>query len=236
MGSHNIACCGIVRPTVVREVSAAEIYDQIGSDYAAHRKPDPRWVARIHRRLEGHHTLVNVGAGTGSYEPAFMSVVGIEPSHIMIRQRAPSAAPAICGVAEHLPFKDRTFDVALAVLTVHHWADPEAGLAEMRRVSRKQLVVTWDPDVFARQFWFVRDYLPEAAARETPSYSCGSVGTSRTGHYRGTDGTGQLHGWLFRGLLAAAGRVSRCDRSGRHLRARSARQRSRCGRGGAVEG
>ena len=85
----------------------------------------------------------------------------------MIGQRSPSAAPAVCGVAEQLPFKDGAFDVALAVLTVHHWGDPAAGLAEMRRVSRKQVVVTWDPVIFARQFWLVRDYLPEAAERET---------------------------------------------------------------------
>jgi SAM-dependent methyltransferase len=84
----------------------------------------------------------------------------------MIRQRSSSAAPVVRGVAEQLPFPDDAFDVALAVLTVHHWADPGAGLAEMRRVARKQVVVTWDPDVFARQFWLVRDYLPEAVERE----------------------------------------------------------------------
>jgi SAM-dependent methyltransferase len=148
-------------------VSTSEIYDQIGIEYASQRRPDPHWVARIHRSFEGQHSLVNVGAGTGSYEPAFMSVVGVEPSHIMIRQRSPSAAPAVCGVAEQLPFKDGAFDVALAVLTVHHWGNPAAGLAEMRRVSRKQVVVTWDAVIFARQFWLVRDYLPEAAERET---------------------------------------------------------------------
>ncbi|MFC1895613.1 class I SAM-dependent methyltransferase [Thermodesulfobacteriota bacterium] len=85
----------------------------------------------------------------------------------MIGQRSSSAAPVVCGVAEQLPFLDGAFDVALAVLTVHHWSDPGAGLTEMRRVSLKQVVVTWDPDVFARQFWLVRDYLPEAAKRET---------------------------------------------------------------------
>jgi SAM-dependent methyltransferase len=147
-------------------MSSAEIYDQIGKDYASRRRPDPRWVARIHRRLEGHHTLVNVGAGAGSYEPSFMSVVGVEPSQIMLEQRSPSAAPAVRGIAEQLPFEDDAFDVALAVLSVHHWGDPAAGLAEMQRVSRAQVVVTWDPDVFARQFWLVRDYLPEAAGRD----------------------------------------------------------------------
>jgi SAM-dependent methyltransferase len=148
-------------------MSTAEIYNQIGADYASVRKPDSPWVARIHQALGGHCTLVNVGAGAGSYEPNFMSVVGVEPSQIMIRQRPSSAAPVVCGVAEQLPFPDGAFDVALAILTVHHWSDPGAGLAEMRRVSRKQVVVTWDPHVFARQFWLVRDYLPEAAERET---------------------------------------------------------------------
>src|SRR5215470_8290717 len=148
-------------------MSAAERYDHIGIDYASRRRPDLRWVAWIHQALDGHRTLVNIGAGAGSYEPSFMSVVGVEPSQIMIRQRSSSAAPVVRGVAEQLPFRDGAFDVALAVLTVHHWSDPGAGLAEMRRVSRKQVVVTWDPDVFVRQFWLVRDYLPEAVERET---------------------------------------------------------------------
>ncbi len=148
-------------------MNTAEIYNQIGTDYASVRRPDARWVARIHQAFDSHSTLVNVGAGTGSYEPNFMFVVGVEPSQIMIRQRSASAAPVVCGVAEQLPFPDGAFDVALAVFTVHHWSDPGAGLAEMRRVSRKQVIVTWDPAVFARQFWLVRDYLPEAAARET---------------------------------------------------------------------
>ncbi len=148
-------------------MSAAERYDYIGDGYASVRRPDTRWVARIHQTLDGHRTLINVGAGAGAYEPSFMSVVGVEPSQVMIRQRSSSAAPVVRGVAEQLPFRDGAFDVALAVLTVHHWSDPGVGLAEMRRVSRKQVVVTWDPAVFAQQFWLVRDYLPEAAARET---------------------------------------------------------------------
>lgn len=148
-------------------MSTAERYDHIGTDYASMRRPDARWVAQIHRAFVGHRTLVNVGAGAGSYEPDFMAVVGVEPSQVMIRQRLSSAAPVVCGVAEQLPFRDGAFDVALAVLTVHHWSTPGAGLAEMRRVSRKQVVVTWEPDVFAQQFWLVRDYLPEAVERET---------------------------------------------------------------------
>src|SRR5262245_47813824 len=126
---------------------AAERYDHIGTDYASVRRPDARWVARIHQVLDGHRTLVNVGAGAGSYEPSFLSVVGVEPSQIMIQQRSASAAPVVRGVAEQLPFRDGAFEVALAVLTVHHWTDPGVGLAEMRRVSRKQVILTWDPNV-----------------------------------------------------------------------------------------
>ncbi len=148
-------------------MSTAEIYDRIGADYASMRRPEARWIAQIHQALDGCRTLVNIGAGAGSYEPTFMSVVGVEPSQIMIKQRSSAAAPVVCGVAEQLPFLDDAFDVALAVFSVHHWSDPTAGLAEMRRVSRKQVVVTWDPDVFAKQFWLVRDYLPEAAEHET---------------------------------------------------------------------
>lgn len=147
-------------------MSVPEIYNQIGTDYASMRKPDSRWVARINRAIQGYRTLINIGAGTGSYEPGFMTVVGVEPSLIMIRQRPSSAAPVVCGVAEHLPFPNDQFDVSLAVLTVHHWTDPAAGLKEMRRVSRKQVVVTWDPDVFVREFWLVRDYLPVAVEQE----------------------------------------------------------------------
>lgn len=156
-------------------MNASERYDHIGTTYASVRRPDPRWVARIHEALDGHGTLVNVGAGAGSYEPGFMSVVGVEPSQVMIQQRASSAAPMVRGVAEQLPFRDNTFDVALAVFTVHHWSDPAAGLSEMRRVARKQVVVTWDPDVFDEQFWLVRDYLPEAAERETPLATLATV-------------------------------------------------------------
>ncbi len=152
-----------------------EIYDQIGTDYASLRKPDRRWTARIHQAIEGHRTLVNVGAGAGSYEPEFMSVVGVEPSRTMINQRAESAAPVVCGIAETLPFADGAFDVALAVLTVHHWTNPEAGQAEMRRVSRKQVVLTWDPEVSSQQLWLVRDYLPEIAERETPLATLATV-------------------------------------------------------------
>jgi SAM-dependent methyltransferase len=142
------------------------IYERIGKGYAERRRPDPRWVAQIHRALAGDTSVLNVGAGSGSYEPVDRMVVALEPSEVMIGQRSPDAAPVVRGRAEQLPFAAATFDAALAVLTVHHWGDPEAGLGEMRRVAAKQVIVTWDPEFFASAFWLVRDYLPEAGHRE----------------------------------------------------------------------
>ena len=104
---------------------------------------------------------MNVGAGAGSYEPGGRHVVAVEPSPVMIAQRRPGAAPVARGVAEALPFPDDAFDAAVASLTVHHWTDRARGLAELRRVARRQVVFTWDPDVLAA-FWLTRDYLPEA--------------------------------------------------------------------------
>jgi SAM-dependent methyltransferase len=106
-----------------------------------------------------------VGAGTGNYEPGGLELVALEPSATMLAQRATDAAPAIQGLAEALPFGDHAFDAALAVLTVHHWRDPRGGLAELARVARRQVVVSWDPRA-SREFWLHRDYLPELVAHE----------------------------------------------------------------------
>lgn len=141
------------------------LYDTIGRGYASKRRPDPRWAAAIHAALGDARTVVNIGAGAGSYEPEDRRVVALEPSREMIDQRPASAAAAVQGVAGALPFPDRSFDAALAILTVHHWPDAALGLAEMRRVAARQVVVTWEPEVFAKQFWLVRDYLsPEDAS------------------------------------------------------------------------
>ena len=148
------------------EREAIPVYERIGEGYAERRRADPGWLMQIHSALAGDSFLLNVGAGSGSYEPMDRLVVALEPSELMIAQRPPGSAPVVRGRAERLPFADRCFDAALAVLTVHHWDDPEAGLAELSRVAAKQVVVTWDPSVFASEFWLVRDYLPEAANRE----------------------------------------------------------------------
>jgi SAM-dependent methyltransferase len=141
---------------------AEALYDTIGAGYARYRRADPRIGARITTALGDARTVVNVGSGAGSYEPADRSVVAVEPSAAMVAQRADGAAPAVRADALALPFPDGAFDAALAILTIHHWPDWRVGLAEMRRVSRKRVVVlTWDPA--SEGFWLVRDYFPEMA-------------------------------------------------------------------------
>ena len=142
------------------------VYDRIGIGYAELRRPDPCFATALRAALGDAHSVVNVGAGTGSYEPVHRSVVAVEPSAVMLAQRPPGAAPAVQAVAERLPFADAAFDAAMALLTTHHWSDPVAGLAELRRVSRRQVVLTWDQTFSAGKFWFVRDYLPETAEQE----------------------------------------------------------------------
>jgi SAM-dependent methyltransferase len=133
-------------------------YDTIGLNYAELRKPDPRIAAAIQQALGDAHTVLNVGAGTGSYEPADRLVTAVEPSLEMIRKRTTSAAKVVQASAEHLPFDDDTFDAAMAILTIHHWPDKEAGLREMRRVTRGRIVLlTFDP---AARPWLT-EYLPE---------------------------------------------------------------------------
>lgn len=138
------------------------IYDSIGEGYASRRRPDPRIGTSIAAALGDVRTIVNVGAGAGSYEPADRIVQAVEPSQTMIDQRPAHAAPCVRASAEDLPFATGAFDAAMAVLTIHHWADWRAGLREMRRVARRRIVlVTFD--VEASDFWLTRDYFPELA-------------------------------------------------------------------------
>ncbi|MFN0264806.1 class I SAM-dependent methyltransferase [Tepidamorphus sp. 3E244] len=137
------------------------LYDTIGVGYAQLRKPDPRIAAQIDAALGEATRVLNVGAGTGSYEPQGRAVTALEPSAKMIAQRPAGSAPAVQGCAEGLPFADNSFDAAMAVLTVHHWTDKARGFAEMRRVSRGRVVVlTYDPAF--RDFWLL-DYFPALA-------------------------------------------------------------------------
>ncbi len=139
-------------------------YDSIGKNYSDLRKPDARIGACILRALGDAQSVINVGAGSGSYEPVDRSVTAVEPSIEMIRQRPPSAAAVVQGYAEDLPFDDNTFDAALAILTIHHWNDKARGFAEMRRVARDRIVLfTFDPA--HRSAWLL-DYFPEFADQD----------------------------------------------------------------------
>jgi SAM-dependent methyltransferase len=137
-------------------------YDVIGGGYAVTRRTDPRIAARIWHELGDARTVLNVGAGTGSYEPPDRDVIAVEPSAVMRAQRPPLAAPCLAADAGSLPFRGHSFDAAMAVLSDHHWPDPIAGLREMRRVARRVVVFQFDTS-HPERFWLTRDYLPEFA-------------------------------------------------------------------------
>ncbi len=143
---------------------AGDRYDDIGRSYARTRREDPRIAAQIHSAL-GMGSVVNVGAGSGNYEPIDRDVVAVEPSRRMITQRGGHPAPVVRGVAESLPFADQSFDVAMAVLTIHHWSDPTRGLLEMARVARRQVVFFFE-SLETHDFWAL-EYFPAALSLPT---------------------------------------------------------------------
>jgi SAM-dependent methyltransferase len=147
-------------------MSSAPLYDTIGSTYTVTRRTEPRIAARVWAALGDARTVLNVGAGTGSYEPSDRDVTAVEPSAVMRAQRPAGAAPCVAATAESLPFEDQSFDAAMAFSTVHHWQDPIAGLLEMRRVARRVVVFLFDTSD-PSQFWLTRDYLPEVADLRT---------------------------------------------------------------------
>jgi SAM-dependent methyltransferase len=140
-------------------------YDELAPDYINYRVPDARIAAMIRRHVLLGSKVLNVGAGQGSYEPTDCDLIALEPSREMISRRAETCAPVIQGFAEALPFADNSFDVSLAILTIHHWRDIPKGLAEMRRVTRDKIIIlTWNGDF--GDFW-LPDYLPEIATIDT---------------------------------------------------------------------
>jgi hypothetical protein len=145
-------------------------YDDIGRTYTATRTTDPRIAARIWAALGDARTIVNVGAGTGSYEPADRDVTAVEPSAVMLAQRPPDAAPAVQAGAEALPFADASFDAAMAIITLHHWSDWRAGCAELQRVARDRVVVlSWDPSCVERM-WIGPEYFPQLAEEDVAGF------------------------------------------------------------------
>jgi SAM-dependent methyltransferase len=141
------------------------LYDEIGRGYAAVRVEDPRLARPIWEALADARTVVNVGAGAGSYEPREREVVAVEPSAVMIAQRPAGAGPAVLAAAERLRFPDKSFDAAMAVITLHHWDDVDTGLRELRRVARRRVViVTFDP-ALETDLWIARDYIREHVVR-----------------------------------------------------------------------
>jgi hypothetical protein len=144
-------------------------YDTHGRGYSRRRRPDPRIAALIHAALGDARTVLNVGAGAGSYEPDDRYVLAVEPSAAMRAQRPPGAAPALDATAERLPFDDDAFEAVMATVTVHQWRDTAGGLAELRRVSRGPVVVlTFDGDELDR-LWLAA-YAPELIAAERRRY------------------------------------------------------------------
>ena len=145
-------------------------YDTSGKEYAKFRQTDPRIAAHIYMALGNANTILNMGAGAGSYEPEDRYVVAIEPSLAMRAQRiARGKMPALTGTADAIPFDDNSFDAAMAMVTLHHWPDMQKGLQELRRVSRNQvLILTFDPDAL-HQFWNAQ-YFPELIEVEKARY------------------------------------------------------------------
>lgn len=143
------------------------LYETIGIGYRHYRQPDPRIAALILDALGDARSVVNIGAGAGSYEPRDRDVIAVEPSSEMIAQRPPGAARCIQASAEKVPLPDKSFDAAAAFLTTHHWSDQMAGLREMKRLARKRCVF-FDHDPAGMDFWMLGDYFEDLRPTLTP--------------------------------------------------------------------
>ena len=218
-------------------MTTSPVYDTIGQGYVAHRRADPRWEAVIFERIGPADLIVNVGAGTGSYEPPGRSVLAVDPSSVMIGQRPAGAAPAVRASGAALPLASGCADVTMAILTVHHWDDWAGGLAEMCRVAPRQLVLGIDFDLHA-SFWLLAG-LPARGGRRHPKPRTGRH-RDREGH-RGHDdgaarGAGRHGRRRARGLLAPARGLPGPGRAGELLgtgpgRSGRGRPRRRCAGG-----
>ena len=144
-------------------------YETHGHGYAQQRRADPRITTLVHRALGMAHTVLNVGAGSGSYEPEDRYVLAIEPSAAMRAQRPTHLVPAIHGIAEELALDDQSVDASMALVTVHQWSYLGKGLSELCRVTRGPIVIlTFDRD--ALDGYWLADYVPELIAVEYRRY------------------------------------------------------------------
>jgi SAM-dependent methyltransferase len=180
--SNCVIAPGPVDGIVERMADGEVLYESIGSTYSATRREDPRVRAQVQEALGDAASIVNVGAGTGNYEPIDRRVVAVEPSLAMLGQRAGRTSTVVRGVAEALPFRDGSFDASLAILTIHHWSDVEAGLRELARVSRRQVVFFFEP-LHTHSFWAL-DYFPEALDLPTEREAPGEAVLARVLHLR----------------------------------------------------
>lgn len=213
-------------------MSNAPLYDTIGTTYALTRRTEPRIAEQVWAALGDARTVLNVGAGTGSYEPVDRDVTAVEPSAVMRAQRPQGSSRCVAATAEHLPFPDHSFDAAMAFATVHHWGDPIAGMREMRRVARRPsggLHLRDDRTELAE---------PVLAATRLPARSrrllCRSRHRTRQRDWRACGASARpvgLRGRILRGLLAPPRGVPGRGRSSRHLGVdcRRARRRATCG-------
>lgn len=162
----------------------ASVYDRLGLNYSQVRRPDPRFEAVIWDALGNAASVLNVGAGCGSYEPADREVTAVEPSPVMIAQRPQNAAPAIQAAVETLPLRDKSVDATMCIFTMHHWNNVGKGLNEVLRVTRDRIVIlTVDPDVMA-EMWLCRDYLPEIAEHDRRTFPSMEYLKERLPHFR----------------------------------------------------
>jgi SAM-dependent methyltransferase len=139
-----------------------EIYDRIGRSYISGRRTDPKIAAQLHSFLEGAESILNIGAGTGSYEPQHSKLIAVEPSATMIQQRPQSSAPVIQASAESLPFDYNQFTHCMTVLSMHHWSDRAKAFSEIKRVTQKRFVaLSWYSPGLENKYWLYRDYLTQ---------------------------------------------------------------------------
>jgi SAM-dependent methyltransferase len=167
---HGVDSWPQLKELVDRVVAQGTRYDVIGHGYAAYRRPDPRIAAAIHAALGDARTVLNVGAGTGSYEPTDRPVLAVEPSTAMAQQRPAHLPPAVRAVAESLPLADQCVDASMAIMTIQHWTDWRRGMTELRRVTRRRIVLLTIDVSAEADMWLFADYAPKFLTNDTAEF------------------------------------------------------------------